>query len=77
MIGLVAVLLFVSVASMLFDRVKRPESSMGSASTQQNKANQNSRLSPDEPLAELGVAPTVTNQPNAAAARPATGQPQR
>ncbi len=78
LIGLVAVLLFVSVASMLFDRVQRPETSIGSGSAQQGKIESSMRKSPDEPLAELGVAPTVTEQPKSQpVARPATEPPQR
>jgi hypothetical protein len=61
LIGLVSVLLFVSIANMIFDQ------SYKDAGVQQKTANSEQGPgkigeSRDEPLAELGVAPAVAEQ---------------
>jgi hypothetical protein len=70
LIGLVTVLLFVSIANMLFDRT-----SSAASGSQQTKANASAEAAKseqrqDEPLAELGVAPAVSEQPQTAKTKP-------
>jgi hypothetical protein len=65
LIGLVVVLLFVSLANMVLDRVTGGGAT-GAAPGSQNIAKEGEAL-PDEPLAELGVTP-VANDDEAAKA---------
>jgi hypothetical protein len=63
LIGLVAVLLFISIANMLFERspltVNGSSQAAGGAGLDAVQVKQGQ----DEPLAELGVAPAVSEQP--------------
>ncbi len=60
-VGLVIVLLFVSLANMVMDRAF-----VGDASTDSSLSKAASKESvPDEPLAELGVAPVVDSDKEA------------
>jgi hypothetical protein len=77
LVGLVIVLLFVSLANLVIDRVKGPPSAMTTAQggvTGTEIASQ-PEANAEEPLADLGVAP-VTQTQNAAKA-PAPQAPQR
>lgn len=56
-IGLVVVLLFVTLASMVLDRVSDGTQVGGISGTNPTVAGENS--TPDEPLAELGVTPVA------------------
>lgn len=59
LIGLVVVLLFVSLANMVLDRVAdAPQDGLG---TSEAATGIDDEVTPDEPLAELGVTP-VTNE---------------
>jgi hypothetical protein len=64
LIGLVAVLLFVSIANMIFDRNANRDGVASKDATSETKASETR----DEPLAELGVAPTVSGQPESSKA---------
>lgn len=55
-VGLVVVLLFVSLANMVLDRVTGGPSVSETSALVENKAEV-----PDEPLAELGVTPVATD----------------
>ena len=57
LIGLVVVLLFVSLANMVLDRVTGGPSVSGVAGMTENTSEV-----PDEPLAELGVTPVATEE---------------
>lgn len=67
LIGLVVVLLFVSLANMVLDRVADTPS--GATSANEQAATANTEPMPDEPLAELGVTP-VTNEEEATSDTP-------
>lgn len=56
-IGLVVVLLFVTLASMVLDRVSKGQQAGGTSGAAPMTAGENS--TPDEPLAELGVTPVA------------------
>jgi hypothetical protein len=70
LIGLVTVLLFVSIANMVFDRTSStadgPQQAKVNAAADAAKPEQRQ----DEPLAELGVAPAVSEQPQTAKIKP-------
>jgi hypothetical protein len=61
-IGLVVVLLFVSLANMVIDRVSGPD-----VATPQATASGTGEPMPDEPLAELGVTPIAKDDEKAKA----------
>jgi hypothetical protein len=64
-IGLVVVLLFVSLANMVLDRVT---SGANTATLPENgSAATDTDVPPDEPLAELGVTPVAKEDPDAKA----------
>lgn len=66
LIGLVAVLLFVSIADLVFERVDRRDGASSVAPSSNAEVSENR----DEPLAEMGVAPTVSEQPKLAEPSP-------
>jgi hypothetical protein len=70
LIGLVTVLLFVSIANVISDRsssdARGPQQTKTSASADAAKSEQRQ----DEPLAELGVAPAVSEQPQTTKTKP-------
>lgn len=70
LIGLIVVLLFVSLANMVLDRVADAPQEAGGAS--QDGVAGDDMATPDEPLAELGVTP-VTNEEEKAKAETAPG----
>lgn len=61
LVGLVVVLLFVSLANMVLDRVAG-----GSPSGEAPGMTENKAVLPDEPLAELGVTPVASEEPKQA-----------
>jgi hypothetical protein len=63
LVGLLVVLLFVSVASMLLDNAGSPSKSATAAGTGKN-GEAGKAESTDEPLVELGVTPVVPEQPD-------------
>jgi predicted lipid-binding transport protein (Tim44 family) len=70
LIGLVIVLLFVSIANVMSDRTS--SAAAGSPQAKVNAAADaaKSEQRQDEPLAELGVAPAVSEQPQTAKTKP-------
>lgn len=60
LVGLIVVLLFVSVASMILNRADDPAKS---SAAQAAGVGQNGKTAGDEPLVELGVTPVVPEQP--------------
>ncbi len=74
LIGLVAVLLFVSITNLIVDRSAADIRNSRQTSDRAGTKTQVSSQSRDEPLAELGVAPTVSDQPVATKNSP--GSPQ-
>ena len=70
-VGLVVVLLFVTLASMVLDRVSSGPQAGGMPGNAPMTAGENS--TPDEPLAELGVTPVAKDD---AADQPANGTAQ-
>lgn len=74
LIGLVAVLLFVSITNLIVDRsaadIRNSRQALDKTGAKIEAVSQ----SRDEPLAELGVAPTVADQP--AVAKNSPGSPQ-
>lgn len=70
-IGLVVVLLFVTLASMVLDRVTPGSQAGGMSGTAPMATGENA--APDEPLAELGVTPVAKD---ATSERPANGTAQ-
>mgnify|MGYP003384300629 CR=1 FL=1 len=62
LLGIVAVLLFVSLASVVLERAAQGDLARGGgASLSPNNGGQSSPKVADEPLAELGAAPVVEN----------------
>lgn len=75
LIGLLAVLLFVSIANMMIDRIAPSRTNVNSASEATTGAGPAKEEVPnDEPLAELGVTPTVSSE-EAPKNRPALQDP--
>ena len=74
LIGLVAVLLFVSITNLIVDRSTANNRNSRQTSDKTGAKTEVSGQSRDEPLAELGVAPTVANEP--VAAKNSSGSPQ-
>jgi hypothetical protein len=73
LVGLVVVLLFVSVASMILDGADDPAKTAATQAT----AGENGKATIEEPLVELGVTPVVPEQPEKQTnTQPATGAPQ-
>jgi hypothetical protein len=73
LVGLVVVLLFVSVASMILDGADDPAKTAAA----QAAAGENGKATGEEPLVELGVTPVVPEQPEKQTnTQPATGAPQ-
>lgn len=74
LVGLLVVLLFVSVASMILDGADDPAKS---TAAQKAGGAAGDKAKGDEPLVELGVTPVVPEQPEKQSTlRPATGTPQ-
>jgi hypothetical protein len=72
-VGLLVVMLFVTLANMVFDRMTGSSRTADKAgATPQAPVAGATAPTQDEPLAELGVTPTVSNEPEAGTA---TGQP--
>ena len=67
LVGLVVVLLFVSVASMILDGADDPAKTAAA----QAAGGENGKATGEEPLVELGVTPVVPEQP----AKQTTAQP--
>ena len=65
LVGLGVVLLFVSLANMVLDRVTE-----GSPASENSGVAENKTGIPDEPLAELGVTPVATEESKRAAEAP-------
>ena len=59
LVGLIVVLLFVSVASMILDGADDPAKN---ATAQSTDDGDNGKVAGDEPLVELGVTPVVPEQ---------------
>jgi hypothetical protein len=76
LIGLVSVLLFVSIASMIFDQTS-PNAGSSQAAAKSGQNMEQAAPSRDEPLAELGVAPAVADQEAAAKQAPPPPPPSR
>ena len=73
LIGLVVVLLFVSVASMILDGADDPAKTAAA----QAASGENGKAASEEPLVELGVTPVVPDQhEKQKTAQPASGAPQ-
>ena len=73
LVGLMVVLLFVSVASMILDGADDPEKTAAT----QAAGGENGKVADEEPLVELGVTPVVPDQPEKQkTAQPASGAPQ-
>ena len=73
LVGLIVVLLFVSVASMILDGADDPEKTTAA----QAAGGENGKVADGEPLVELGVTPVVPDQPEKQkTAQPASGAPQ-
>ena len=63
LIGLLAVLLFVSIANVMIDRVAPAQPNVNSATeATTNVEGAKDEVATDEPLAELGVTPTVASE---------------
>ncbi len=62
LIGLIAVLLFVTIANMVFDPKSSNEETLKQSSANKGPNADKGEASQDEPLAELGVAPAVAEQ---------------
>ena len=60
LVGLIVVLLFVSVASMILDGADEPAKT---AAAQSAAGTENGKAANEEPLVELGVTPVVPEQP--------------
>ena len=67
-VGLVVVLLFVTLATMVLDRVS--DSPQASGTMDAAPMNEAKDVTPDEPLAELGVTPVAKDE---SATQPTTG----
>jgi hypothetical protein len=65
LVGLVVVLLFVSLANMVLDRVT--DEKQGGATAGEAIIEAPNDATPDEPLAELGVTPVAKDEPTNAA----------
>lgn len=73
LVGLVVVLLFVSVASMILDGADDPAKTAAA----QAAGGENGKATGEEPLVELGVTPVVPEQPEKQTnTQPASGAPQ-
>lgn len=73
LVGLMVVLLFVSVASMILDGADDPEKTTAA----QAAGGESGKVADGEPLVELGVTPVVPDQPEKQkTAQPASGAPQ-
>lgn len=73
LVGLVVVLLFVSVASMILDGADDPAKTAAA----QAVGGENGKAIGEEPLVELGVTPVVPEQPEKQTnTQPASGTPQ-
>ena len=73
LVGLVVVLLFVSVASMILDGANDPAKTAAA----QQSGGENGKATSEEPLVELGVTPVVPEQPEKQTnTPPASGTPQ-
>ena len=75
LVGLLAVLLFVSVASMVRDRADQRDKMATTAVGPNAKSNE--KAATDEPLVELGVTPIVPDQPDKRTTPPPAAAPQR
>jgi hypothetical protein len=75
LIGLLAVLLFVSLASMLTGRADGPGKADTTAGSAQATSPTGTKNDKDEPVVEMGVTPIVPEQPDKlpAKAAPASG----
>ena len=72
LVGLMVVLLFVSVASMILDGAVDPAKTAAQAA-----GGENGKATGEEPLVELGVTPVVPEQPEKQTnMQPASGTPQ-
>jgi hypothetical protein len=76
LVGLLVVLLFVSIASMILDGANDPIQAVTDGSDAKTGGAANAKAAGEEPLVELGVTPVVPEQPAKQAATPAAGTPQ-
>jgi hypothetical protein len=63
LLGLLAVLIFVSIASMVRDRADQQDKLATAAERQSGAPKVDDKAVTDEPLVELGVTPVVPEQP--------------
>lgn len=71
-VGLVVVLLFVSLANMVLDRVA--DAPKDGAAASDATVSSGGEITPDEPLAELGVTPVTKEEEKADNVQPPRGQ---
>ena len=77
LVGLVVVLLFVSVASMILDGADDPALTAAAQAAAKASGAPNGKDANEEPLVELGVTPVVPDQPEKQTTlQPAPGAPQ-
>jgi hypothetical protein len=76
LVGLIVVLLFVSIASMILDGADDPQQTEAEATAKADGA-PTGKGANEEPLVELGVTPVVPDQPEKqTSVQPAPGTPQ-
>jgi hypothetical protein len=77
LVGLIVVLLFVSVASMILDGADDPARTAAAQAAAKASGAPNGKDTNEEPLVELGVTPVVPDQSEKQTfAQPASGAPQ-